>query len=64
MDSRNRRKPALPAELADLKAAIDEGIADVKAGRVKTFSVEAIAARGRRLLASGRAKAASRDLKR
>ena len=38
-------------ELAALKAAIDNGLADVAAGRVKDFDADAIIARGRKLLA-------------
>jgi len=38
-------------ELAALKAAIDNGLADVAAGRVEDFDADAIIARGRKLLA-------------
>jgi len=38
-------------DLAALKADIDKGLADVAAGRVKTFDPEAIVERGRSLLA-------------
>ncbi|HYA81608.1 MAG TPA: type II toxin-antitoxin system ParD family antitoxin [Methylocystis sp.] len=38
-------------ELAALKAAIDDGLADVAAGRVEDFDADAIIARGRKLLA-------------
>jgi antitoxin ParD1/3/4 len=38
-------------ELAALKADIDEGLADVAAGRVKEFDAGKIVARGRKLLA-------------
>ncbi len=39
-------------ELAALKADIDKGLADVTAGRVKSFDAEKIIARGRKLLAN------------
>ena len=39
-------------ELEALKADIDKGLADVAAGRVKTFDVDGIVERGRKLLAS------------
>ncbi len=39
-------------ELAALKADIDKGLADVAAGRVKTFDADSIIARGRKLLAN------------
>jgi antitoxin ParD1/3/4 len=39
-------------ELASLKADIDEGLADVAAGRVQDFDVDRIVERGRKLLAS------------
>jgi antitoxin ParD1/3/4 len=38
-------------ELAALKADIDNGLADVAAGRVKDFDTDRIIARGRKLLA-------------
>jgi len=37
-------------KLAELKADIDRGLADVTAGRVETFDVKRIIARGRKLL--------------
>jgi antitoxin ParD1/3/4 len=39
-------------ELAELKADIDKGLADVAAGRLKKFDADSIIARGRKLLAS------------
>jgi antitoxin ParD1/3/4 len=39
-------------ELAALKADIDKGLADVAAGRIKTFDPDAIIERGRKLSAS------------
>ena len=39
-------------EIAELKADIDKGLADVAAGRVKKFNAEKIVERGRKLLAS------------
>ncbi len=38
-------------QLAELKADIDRGLSDVAEGRLATFDVERIIARGRRLLA-------------
>ena len=38
-------------ELASLKADIDKGLADLAAGRVKTFDAKAIVTRGKKLLA-------------
>ena len=38
-------------ELETLKADIDKGLADIAAGRVKDFDIDAITARGRKLLA-------------
>lgn len=38
-------------ELANLKADIDRGLADVAAGRVQAFDAERIIERGRKLLA-------------
>jgi len=37
-------------QLAELKADIDRGMADVAAGRVETFDVNRIIARGKKLL--------------
>jgi antitoxin ParD1/3/4 len=48
----NTRRQLMLAELAELKAEIDQGLADVAAGRVKKFDPESIIARGRRLLAA------------
>ena len=39
-------------EIVALKADIDEGLADVAAGRMKDFSKKAIVERGRKLLAN------------
>ncbi len=39
-------------EITSLKADIDEGLADVAAGRVKDFDTKKIVERGRKLLAS------------
>lgn len=39
-------------ELVAIKGDIDEGLADVAAGRTKDFDLENIIARGRKLLAS------------
>jgi antitoxin ParD1/3/4 len=39
-------------EIASLKADIDQGLADVAAGRVTTFDKKSIVERGRKLLAS------------
>jgi len=44
-------------ELAALKADIDRGLADVAAGRVRTFDANRIIERGRKLLA-GRSRSA------
>jgi antitoxin ParD1/3/4 len=44
-------------ELAALKADIDIGLADIKAGRVREFDVDRILERGRQLLASRSASA-------
>ena len=41
-------------KLADLKAEIDKGMADVRAGRLVEFDAERIAARGREILAQRR----------
>ena len=38
-------------ELAALKADIDQGLADLAAGRVKTFDTARVIARGKKLLA-------------
>lgn len=48
----NTRRQLMLTELAELKAEIDQGLADVAAGRVKKFDPESIIARGRRLLAA------------
>lgn len=45
------RRQLMLNELAELKADIDQGLADVAAGRVKKFDPESIIARGRQLLA-------------
>ncbi|WP_027797367.1 ribbon-helix-helix domain-containing protein [Paraburkholderia acidipaludis] len=45
------RRQLMLSELAELKAEIDQGLADVAAGRVKKFDPENIIARGRQLLA-------------
>lgn len=47
----NTRRQLMLTELAELKAEIDQGLADVAAGRVKKFDPESIIARGRQLLA-------------
>ncbi|WP_186200325.1 ribbon-helix-helix domain-containing protein [Burkholderia gladioli] len=47
---KTRRKLML-GELAELKAEIDQGLADVAAGRVKKFDPQNIIERGRQLLA-------------
>lgn len=39
-------------ELASLKADIDQGLADVAAGRVKTFNPDSIIERGKQLVAA------------
>ena len=44
-------------ELAALKAAIDEGLTDLAAGRVQDFDAKRIIRRGRRLLANRSASA-------
>lgn len=46
------RRQLMLGELAALKADIDQGLADVAAGRVKKFDVDNIAKRGRQLLAA------------
>lgn len=46
------RRQLMLDELASLKADIDQGLADVAAGRVKAFDVAEIAKRGKRLLAA------------
>jgi antitoxin ParD1/3/4 len=45
------RRQLMLSELADLKAEIDQGLADVAAGRVKKFDPKSIIARGGQLLA-------------
>ena len=45
------RRQLMLGELAELKAEIDQGLADVAAGRIKKFDPESIIARGRLLLA-------------
>jgi len=45
------RRQLMLSELAELKAEIDQGLADVAAGRVKKFDPENIIARGSQLLA-------------
>ena len=39
-------------EIASLKADIDDGVADVEAGRIKSFDTKRIVARGKKLLAA------------
>ncbi len=46
------RRESRVEELAALKADIDQGLADVAAGRVKDLDAESIVARGRKLLAA------------
>jgi len=46
------RRQLMLNELASLKADIDQGLADVAAGRVKTFEPDKVIARGKRLLAT------------
>jgi len=46
------RRQLMPNELASLKADIDQGLADVAAGRVKAFDPNNIIARGKQLLAA------------
>lgn len=46
------RRQAPLADRIALQADIDQGLADVAAGRVKPFSEETITARGRQLLAA------------
>ena len=48
----NTRRQLMLTEPAELKAEIDQGLADVAAGRVKKFDPESIIARGRQLLAA------------
>lgn len=48
----NTRRQLMLTELAELKAEIDQGLADVAAGRVKKFDPENIITRGRQLLAA------------
>lgn len=48
----NTRRQLMLTELAELKAEIDQGLADVAAGRVKKFDPDSIIERGRRLLAA------------
>ncbi|AYQ90355.1 MULTISPECIES: ribbon-helix-helix domain-containing protein [Burkholderia] len=45
------RRQLMLGELAELKAEIDQGLADVAAGRVKKFDPQNIIERGRQLLA-------------
>ncbi|WP_025099355.1 ribbon-helix-helix protein, CopG family [Burkholderia sp. A1] len=45
------RRQLMLGELAELKAEIDQGLADVAAGRVKKFDPRNIIERGRQLLA-------------
>ena len=44
--------------LAELKGEIDKGMADVKAGRVKSFDADAIIKQGRRRLAGRNSRSA------
>lgn len=46
------RRQLMLNELASLKADIDQGLADVAAGRVKAFDPDNIIARGKQLLAT------------
>ncbi|WP_198299100.1 ribbon-helix-helix domain-containing protein [Bordetella genomosp. 13] len=46
------RRELMLNELNALKADIDQGLADVAAGRVKAFDADNIIARGKRLLAA------------
>ncbi|SAI49677.1 Predicted transcriptional regulators containing the CopG/Arc/MetJ DNA-binding domain [Bordetella ansorpii] len=46
------RRELMLNELTALKADIDQGLADVAAGRVKDFDADSIIARGRSLLAT------------
>jgi len=45
------RRQWMQGELASLKADIDQGLADIAAGRVEPFDVESIIAQGRQRLA-------------
>jgi antitoxin ParD1/3/4 len=44
--------------LAELKGEIDKGMADVKAGRVKSFDADAIIKQGKRRLAGRNSRSA------
>lgn len=46
------RRQLMLNELASLKADIDQGLADVAAGRVKTFNADSIIERGKQLVAA------------
>lgn len=46
------RRELMLNELTALKADIDQGLADVAAGRVKAFDADNLIARGKRLLAA------------
>jgi len=46
------RRQWMQGELASLKADIDQGLADIAAGRVEPFDVESIIAQGRQRLAA------------
>ena len=46
------RRQLMLNELASLKADIDQGLADVAAGRVKAFDPDSIITRGKQLLAA------------
>jgi len=46
------RRQWMQGELATLKADIDQGLADIAAGRVEAFDVESIIAQGRQRLAA------------
>jgi len=46
------RRQFMQGELATLKADIDQGLADIAAGRVRTFDAERIIAQGKQRLAA------------
>lgn len=45
------KRQVMADELASLQADINQGLADIEAGRVKHFEMDSIIARGRQLLA-------------